>query len=372
MNPKKISIVTISYNHLNFIEDAIKSVISQEGDFYLEYIIIDGKSTDGTLDIIKKYSNLISTRKFPIKCKGIDYKYISEKDKGPTFALNKGLRMVTGEIIGILNSDDIYLQGVFNKVIKAFQSNPEVEIVYGDVVFIDQKKKILGIKKGKDILSMDDFENENMLVQPEVFIKASVFKKIGIFDETLAYVNDYEFWIRALKNNIKFLYIPEKIVYFRKRKDARSSGIYPQIIWETLLVQYKYFNHSKDFLKVFLKNMAEYAIFYSQKNCISLEESFNLIKSGVSHYINSIALGKKDIRKAKGYMYTKQAILLSFHNKKYAVKYFFYALCHFPLSILSKNGLVFFIRIVLQREKIYFSLKNLIWDKLGLFKKKTK
>ncbi|MCM8803979.1 MAG: glycosyltransferase [Candidatus Omnitrophica bacterium] len=356
----KISVVTISYNHVNFIEDAIKSVIFQKGDFYLEYIIIDGGSTDGSLDIIKKYYYLLSTKKIPIQCFGIDYKYISEKDNGPTFALNKGLKMVTGEIIGILNSDDIYVEGTFQHVIKAFQSNSEVEIVYGDVVFIDEKKRIIGLKKGKKNLSIKDFKNDNALVQPEVFIKATVLNKIGDFDESFAYANDYEFWLRALKNNIKFLYIPEKFVYFRKRTDARSSGIYPKIIWETLLIQCKYFNLPK----TLLKNIEEYILCHSEKPYISPQESFNIIKKDLLQDVNGILLIKRNIRKVKGYVYIKEAIIFSFRNKKYAIKFFLNAVSYYPLIIFSKNGIIFFVRMFFQREKIYYRVKNLLWDKL--------
>lgn len=360
MNNIKISVITISYNHVSFIEDTIKSIISQKGNFYLEYIIIDGGSTDGSVDVIKQYDFLISSKTIPIRCLGIEYKYISEKDKGPTHALNKGLKMLTGEIVGILNSDDIYTEGTFNKIVEAFQLNIEVEIVYGDVVFIDESKKIIGIHKGKRNLSINDFKNQTMLIQPEVFIKKSVLDKIGLFDESLAYANDYEFWLRALKNKIKFMYIPEKLVYFRKRNTARSSGIYPEVLWETLLVQYKYFHISK----IFLKNLGEYAAYHSEKASIIFEKSFNIIKNGFLKSINNNNFfTRKDIKIAMAYGYIKKAIFNSFNNKKYAIRYLLKAIYYYPPVVFSKNGLVFSIKMFCQKEKIYYALKNLLWYK---------
>src|SRR5574340_1418719 len=113
-----ITVVTPSFNQGRFIDETIRSVISQEGDFYLEYLIMDGGSTDETVDIIKKYDRLIKEGKWPVKCRGIEYRWVSEKDNGQADAVNKGFKIARGEILGWLNSDDTYLPGALGKALK--------------------------------------------------------------------------------------------------------------------------------------------------------------------------------------------------------------------------------------------------------------
>ena len=105
----KLSIITPCYNSENFIEETIESVLSQRGDFEIEYIIVDGGSTDRTLSIVRKYNDWIESGSFPIKCSKANITYISERDKGMYDALAKGFKLVTGDIIAYINSDDFYL-----------------------------------------------------------------------------------------------------------------------------------------------------------------------------------------------------------------------------------------------------------------------
>jgi glycosyltransferase involved in cell wall biosynthesis len=129
----KISIITPSFNQGKFIEETIQSVFSQEYT-NLEYIIIDGNSTDNSIDIIQKYSEQLSY-------------WISEKDHGQAAAINKGFNIASGDIIGWLNSDDILLPGALDKISNAFISHPDIDVVYGDYFFIDENSKILLKKK---------------------------------------------------------------------------------------------------------------------------------------------------------------------------------------------------------------------------------
>ena len=114
------SIVTPSYNQAQFLERTILSVISQKGDFAIEYIIMDGGSTDGSIEIIKKYASQILDKTYPIRCKAVTLFRKSEKDKGQSDAINKGLRMATGDVVAWLNSDDTYRPGAFQHVAHAF------------------------------------------------------------------------------------------------------------------------------------------------------------------------------------------------------------------------------------------------------------
>src|SRR4030065_830719 len=106
MNSPLVSVVTPSYNQGRYIEETIKSVLSQEGDFRIEYLIMDGGSTDNSVEVIKKYDRLLKEGRWPVKCLGITYSWTSEKDKGQTDAINKGFAGCTGEILNWINRDD--------------------------------------------------------------------------------------------------------------------------------------------------------------------------------------------------------------------------------------------------------------------------
>ena len=127
-----ISIITPSLNQGQFIEQTIKSVLFQAGNFYIDYIIVDGGSIDNSIDIIKKYDLLIKNNKYSIKCYGIKFRWFSKKDKGQTNALNKGFKMANGDICAWINSDDWYEKDVFQFIIKKFEENLEIDLIYGN------------------------------------------------------------------------------------------------------------------------------------------------------------------------------------------------------------------------------------------------
>ena len=353
-----ISIITVSYNQGDFIERTIRSVLFQEGSFYLEYIIIDGGSKDATPGIIKKYERLLHEKAFAAKNSGIDLIYISEPDEGPTHALNKGLRLAKCKIIGFLNSDDTYPEGTIEKIVQSFISYPETDVIYGNVLVVDENDRVIGTRKGKQDLSLDDFKCKNALIQPEVFLRKEVTDRLGFFDESLGFVNDYEYWIRALKNNIKFTYAPDIWVNFRKRKTARSSGIYPESHIEYLTVQYRNFGLTPQFFK----NFGKCAFAYSEKTGTELNKSFLLIKEGLEKHVGrDIFIKRRRQEKrllARGYI--KKALLQNFENRKVAVAYFLRAFSNCPPILCSKNGLKFCFRTYLCRKDIYFLIRNLV------------
>ena len=208
--PKKISIITPSYNQGHFIEKTILSVINQEyPDF--EYIIIDGNSTDETINIIKKYEN------------NIDY-WISEADTGQTHAINKGLKKANGDIITYINSDDVYVKGAFHKVVKFFDENPGVGIVYGDVQIIDQHSRVLRNRKeiAFDLLMAKLIGFGILIPQPATFWRKEVTEKIGLFDETNNFTMDQDYWYRASKY-FKIKHIPEILAQFRIHEQSKTN-----------------------------------------------------------------------------------------------------------------------------------------------------
>jgi len=346
------SVITVSYNHGKYIEETIKSVISQKGNFFLEYLIIDGGSTDNTVEILERYKNLINDRKIEINCKGINFKYISEKDDGPTDALNKGLKMINGEVIGIINSDDLYPENALEKVWEEFKMNKEIEIIYGDIKFIDEEGNFIYLRKGIPNLTEKNFVCENAIIQPEAFIRRSVIEKVGIFDENFKFANDYEFWLRCLKNKIKFKYIPYTLAIFRKRKDARSAS--PNSFIETLKIQKKYFGCNERLLKKF----GDYSAWFTYNSKSSFEATFDILQQ--KFLIDQNFLNNQEIKKTKAYGYLKFSIYAIFVNKKDGIRNYIKALITSPLLFFTKDSLTFIFRLFFLRKRLYFSIKNLV------------
>ncbi len=228
----KISIVTPSFNQAVFIEETLRSVSSQQYPV-LEHTVIDGASTDGTVEILKRYSSTPGWEHL---------RWISEPDRGQSDALNKGFRRATGDIIGWLNSDDRYEPDSFARVSKAFEENPLVDFIYGDYLIIDETGKTLIFKKEIDF----DWEimlcGLNYIAQPNVFFRSRVFNELGYLNDSLHYVMDYEFWLRAANHGFRFQHIPSAIAACRWHLDAKTVSRNPRIEEELLSVRDKYWN----------------------------------------------------------------------------------------------------------------------------------
>ena len=227
----KITIITPSFNQGKFIGQTIQSVLDQNCS-NLEYIVIDGGSTDNTLSILKKYSTRI--------------KWISEKDSGQMEALNKGLKMAHGDIIAFINSDDYYLPETLNKIVKYFKEDTNLEVITGDYIIIDSQgkeiqtavsvwKKILRKFHGFNTLCVANYIN-----QPSTFWRKSVIDKIGYFNEELHYVFDYEYWLRILRAGITISIVREKFSCYRIHSQSKGGSQYKKRSIEELAVQKKY------------------------------------------------------------------------------------------------------------------------------------
>ena len=203
----KVSIVTPSYNQGQFIEGNIQSVLNQKYP-NIEHIIIDGSSTDGTIDILKKYDHL---------------KWISEPDNGQEDAINKGFNSATGEIIAWLNSDDYYCQGVFSQIANYFVNNIDIMWIYGNSYFVDKSGNVISYKRpvqfNNFVLKYGSFS----IHQPTVFLKYQIFEEIGEIRKDFHAIMDQE-WYCRIAEKYKPKYINLDVANFRWHYNSKSSS----------------------------------------------------------------------------------------------------------------------------------------------------
>lgn len=204
----KISIVTISYNQGEFIERTILSVLNQNYP-NLEYIIIDGNSTDGSVEIIKKYEKFLAY-------------FVTEKDNGTTDAINKGFLKSTGHIIGSQCSDDIYLPRAFFKAVEFYKKYPDTDILFGNRLDVDVQDNIIGEGRFTPFWLIGDFYEGMALSVQSVFYKKELLSNIGMFDTRLDYSNDHDFFIRAGLNKVKFKHVRYYFGAMRRHSSSRT------------------------------------------------------------------------------------------------------------------------------------------------------
>lgn len=194
-----VSIITVTFNAKDYLEQTIQSVINQTYK-HLEYIIIDGGSTDGTVDIIKKYSGHLSF-------------WISEPDKGIYDAMNKGISHANGEIIGIVNASDFYEPYTIQTVVDASIQNTSAGIFHGNINMRNEDGTLFKIKQPNN--NLQNLAKGFQLFHPTFFVRKIVYDTIGSYDTSFRMAADYDFALRCWKNNIKFFYIDRILSNFR-------------------------------------------------------------------------------------------------------------------------------------------------------------
>lgn len=202
-----VSIITPSYNQSRFLEQTMRSVLEQDYP-NIEYIVMDGASTDGSLEVIQRYQHKLSY-------------WESVPDKGQTDAINKGFARATGDILAWLNSDDLLLPGAVSAAVKQLQSHPEVGMVYGDTIFVNAD----GEKIGKFAAAQTDLKRLQRgyvhIPQQASFFRVDLWRKVGPLDPTFYFAMDYDLWVR-LARLAPLLYVPELWACFRLHGDTKT------------------------------------------------------------------------------------------------------------------------------------------------------
>jgi glycosyltransferase involved in cell wall biosynthesis len=204
----KVSVVTPSFNQGRFIERTLRSVATQSGD-HINHMVVDGGSTDNTIDILKSF--------------GSDVGWVSGKDNGQTDAVNKGIRGTDGDIIGWLNSDDIYYPDAISRVVAFFDAHPEIDVVYGMADHIDQDDKAFETYPSEP-WNFERLKETCYICQPTAFFRRRVIEKHGLLDDDLHYCMDYEFWLRLGKAGVRFAYLEDKLAGSRLYAGNKTLG----------------------------------------------------------------------------------------------------------------------------------------------------
>lgn len=213
LSRSKISIVTPSFNQACFIEEALQSVKEQSYPA-AEHLVIDGGSSDGTVEILKRYSSQPGWEHLH---------WISERDRGQSDALNKGFRTATGDIVGWLNSDDRYRSGCFQTIVDGFQKHDEADVIYGDYTWVDEKGKITQVRRE---ISFSRFIllYHRVLYIPSTatFFNRRIFEKGEFINTDLHYSMDYEFFVRLAQHGYRFKHVSGLLADFRWHSSSKT------------------------------------------------------------------------------------------------------------------------------------------------------
>lgn len=219
-----VSIITPSFNQARYLEATIQSVLSQN---YLgiEYMVVDGGSNDGSVDVIKKYESKLAW-------------WVSEKDTGQTDAINKGFARAKGEILAWINSDDTYEPGAVSAAVKYLQQHPEVGMVYGDCNFINESGHVIG-KFGSAQTNYRLLRQGYVHIpQQTMFFRADLWRQVGPLDPSFYFAMDYDLWTRiAVRSEIR--YLPQTWANFRLHTSGKTIAADDRCWPEMIRVHYR-------------------------------------------------------------------------------------------------------------------------------------
>ncbi len=222
----RLTVVTPSYNGSAFIERTIESVLSQRGEFDLEYLVVDGGSDDGTLDILRRYEGRL--------------RWVSEPDRGQSDAINKGFAMARGDVLAWLNADDVYAPGALAAVVRTFRET-SARWCFGECAIIDETDRPIrrALSRYKSWVSRRysrrRLVGRNFIPQPAVFFRRDLLDEAGPLDESLRYAMDYDLWLRfgCLAEPV---FISRRLAGFRWHQGSVTGAGYAIGAWECFAI----------------------------------------------------------------------------------------------------------------------------------------
>jgi glycosyltransferase involved in cell wall biosynthesis len=201
-----VTIVTPSYNQARFLEATLRSVLEQDYP-NIEYLVVDGASTDGSVEIIRRYAGRLAW-------------WVSEKDSGQPEAINKGLMRARGEFVGWLNSDDVYLPGAISAAVKVFQSHPQAGLIYGDALAIDTDGRPFNLMRARQY-TLADLMAFNIICQPAAFMRRSVLQAVGYLNSDYKLLLDNLLWM-CMAQKTPIVYTPQTWAAARYHDQAKN------------------------------------------------------------------------------------------------------------------------------------------------------
>jgi glycosyltransferase involved in cell wall biosynthesis len=204
----KASIVTPSYNQAEFLERTLASVAAQQGAD-IEHVVMDGGSTDGSVAILERFQPSV--------------RWVSEKDAGQADAVNKGIAATTGEVIGWINSDDVYYPGAVARAVAYLEAHPDIDVVYGMGDHIDRDDRAFE-PYPTEAWSFARLKERSFICQPAAFFRRRVVARLGPLDASLRYCMDYELWLRLAQGGARFAYLEEKLAGSRLYPETKTLG----------------------------------------------------------------------------------------------------------------------------------------------------
>jgi len=249
----RLSLITPTLNQGRFLRQTIESVLGQQGPFELDYRVIDGGSTDDTRAILKAYRGRLT--------------YISQPDRGQVDAINQGLALSTGEIVGWLNSDDLLFAGALERVVEAFRARPEVEWVHGRCSIIDESGREIQrwISRYKHARcrrhSWERLLLENYVSQPTAFWRRRVWPEVGPLDDSVPLAFDYDLWLRLARRGDP-VYIEAPIAAFRRHALSKSGQAYAEMFRQEVRVARRHAADRPGLLRAKRWRMAAFSAIY--------------------------------------------------------------------------------------------------------------
>ncbi len=224
--PPLVSIVTACLNSADFLEKAIESVLQQDYP-RIDYIVMDGGSTDGTLGILERYGDLL--------------RWHSGPDAGTAEAINRGFQRCSGSIFAFLHADDVYTPGAVSAAVRAFQQDPDAAVVYGEADWIDSEGQPLG-RYPTQPYDFDIFRRDCFICQPAAFIRSRVFKEVGMLDATLGRSFDYDLWIRIGRRH-SMRHIERVQAFSRMHRSSKTLGEREGVFKESMGLLLRHFGY---------------------------------------------------------------------------------------------------------------------------------